>query len=125
LNQRSILYLIIEFIKIDEKKKNNIIRDFIFENNKDIVVDLERFYNIICKCDSCLNLYREKNISFISSKRDFLDDWNNRELLEDKLNKQVNEDNEENREILGNIDNIEMNMLPEIREMPIEKVSLY
>jgi hypothetical protein len=91
----------------------------------DILVDMNRFFETLCKCEKCSELYSDKNISFISSKEQFIDDWNNRELLEDKLDEQANLDNEENREIISKIDNFDINMLPEVREMPIEKVNFH
>lgn len=88
----------------------------------DILVDITRFFNLLCKCEKCQKLYCDKNISFLSSKEEFIDDWDNRQLLEDKLDEQANLDNEENREIMSKIDNFNVNLLPEVREMPIEKV---
>jgi len=70
-----------------------------------------------------LQLYSDRKIGFVSSKEELTDDWNNRELLEDKLDDQASLDNEENREIINKIDNFDINMLPEVREMPIEKVN--
>jgi hypothetical protein len=86
------------------------------------MIDFNRFFKILCKCEKCSQLYSDRNISFISKKEEFIDDWNNRELLEDKLDKQANLDNEENRDIISKIDNFDINMLPEVRVMPIEKV---
>ena len=89
----------------------------------DILVDINSFFKTLCKCAKCLQLYSERNISFISSKEELIDDWNNRELLEDKLDEQANLDNEENREIISKLDNFDVNSLQEVKEMPIEKVN--
>ena len=86
---------------------------------------MKKFFKSLCKCKNCLEFYEEKNISFISSKEFLIDDWLNRKLLEDKLDEEANQDNEENREIINKIDNFNINLLPEVREMPIEKVINY
>lgn len=79
-------------------------------------------FKLLCKCEKCLKLYNEKYVGFIATKEELIDDWNNRELLEDKLDEQANLDNEENKEIINKIDNFDFNLLPEVRNLPIEKV---
>lgn len=86
------------------------------------MVDINSLFNSLCKCDDCLNLYKKLDISFIASKEAFIDDWLNRELIEDKLNDEANQDSEENRALINKIDNCNINLLPTISEMPIEKV---
>ena len=102
--------------------KDFILKKEIFENNLDILIDINKFNQILCKCQKCLELYYEKGIKFIGSKETLVDDWENRQILEDKLNEEASQDNEENRQIIDKIDNCDFHMIPEIREMPIEKV---
>ncbi len=99
------------------------LKNTIFADKLDILVDINNFFQLLCKCETCLQLYSDRKIGFVSSKEELTDDWNNRELLEDKLDDQASLDNEENREIINKIDNFDINMLPEVREMPIEKVN--
>jgi len=69
-------------------------------------------------------MYENRDIGFIATKEELIDDWSNRKLLEEKLSEEANEDNDENREIINEIDNYNINLLPEIKEMPIEKVGI-
>lgn len=101
---------------------NSNLKAIIIQKKLDIFIDLCIFFNILCKCEKCLQIYEDRHISFIATKEELIDDWSNRKLLEEKLNEEANEDNEENREIINEIDNCNINLLPEIKEMPIEKV---
>jgi hypothetical protein len=70
-------------------------------------------------------LYKNLGINFISSKEQFVDDWLNRKLFEEKVFEDSNQDNDKNREILNEINNLNLNNLPKIRDMPIECVYNY
>ena len=68
------------------------------------------FLKILCHCEKCNNLYKELNLEYFSNK-DLYSDWEHRILLEDRINKDLDINSEENKKILADIESRENKML--------------
>jgi hypothetical protein len=104
-------------LKSDDHINENKLKD------KDIFINLKKFYHILCKCSKCKEKYSHSRIEFITSSN-FLEDWESRTLIEDKLNKQAEEETNENKNLVTDINNINMFESGKIKSLPVEKVFL-
>ena len=82
----------------------------IIESKKDIFFIFSEFLKILCHCEKCTNLYKELNLEYFSNK-DLYSDWEHRILLEDRINKDLDINSEENKKILADIESRENKML--------------
>jgi len=108
-----------QFCKLEfYKKMQNVLID-----EKDLFVDIKYFYNILCKCLNCKDLYRNNNVEFIIEDN-FLEDITNRNLIEDQLNNEAEEENKDNEKVISNLDDCDIFNIGEVRDLPIEKVKI-
>ena len=84
--------------------------ELIIENKKDLFFMFSEFLKILCHCEKCNNLYKELNLEYFSNK-DLYSDWEHRILLEDRINKDLDINSEENKKILADIESRENKML--------------
>lgn len=91
---------------------------------KDVFVDVQKLSSMLCRCDTCLEIYKESKVSNIHTP-EFYNDWNNRELIEDVLSQQAEEDNPDNQDIISSVDNINLFNYAHIKNLPVEKVIIY
>ena len=103
-------------INIDENNENNK-----NENNKnEILISTKILEKLLCYCEECKILYKDKNLDFLNTKN-FYTEWYNRVLFEDKINEEVDKNSEENIEILNCINNIDLFKTKEIKALDVEK----
>jgi len=93
----------------------------ILKNKKDIFIDLKNFYHALCRCSKCKIRYSNAGIEFISFP-DFIQDWESRTLIEDKLNKEAEEETTQNQTLISNINNFNFLETKNIQNLPVEKV---
>ena len=89
--------------------------------DKDIIISLKKFANVLCKCDSCVCMYNDLKIGFISDPN-MKKEWDNRILFEDQINNEVEEDSDENQRFFSQLNSVNMFSLNEIKNLPVEKV---
>jgi len=104
--------------------QSDLLTDYDDYKDFDIMIDAEQFIEMICKCNKCIEDYKQKEIEFIA-KPDFLKDWLDRRFLEDNLSNisKEMEDENKNKEIIAELDKgrnylkeeEELNMTPEQR----------
>lgn len=92
--------------------------------NKDIFVNYQQLYNLICKCSTCQDMYNSLKVGFLADTN-FCSDWNSRTLMEDKLNKEANEETVENNQLIENIENVDFMNIGSVKNLPVEKVYIY
>ena len=89
-------------------------------NKNEILISIKILEKLLCYCEECKLLYKEKNLDFLNSKN-FYTEWYNRVLFEDKINEEVDKNSEENIEILNCINNIDLLKTKEIKALDVEK----
>ena len=60
----------------------------------------------LCHCEKCEELYKEKKLNFLCGQ--CYTEWSKRILFEEKINNELDENSEENKKIISDIDNIEI-----------------
>ena len=109
--------VVVEVCKIVSSKTSDI------DMNNDIFIDLKKFSEIICKCNQCKKLYKDKNLEFLED--DFYTNWINRESLEEKIIEEVEKDTVNNTENLNTLENVDMFQIEEVKNLTVEKVKIY
>jgi hypothetical protein len=110
-----------EFPPVSLKPNNEIItKEF-----KDTYCDITEFLNSLCKCEKCKEIYSKNNLEFLL-KEDFIRDWQNRELIQDVLDREAEEKTPENIDFISKLGSEDtLFNYPEIKNLPMEKVIDY
>ena len=100
------------------KKTNDIISEIV-NLKKDVIVYGEKLEELLCKCNKCLLLYKDKNVSFLGGNA--YKEWNERNLFEDEINSEIDIDKEENKMIIDNINEINLYQTNVIKNLNYDK----
>ena len=110
--------------KLKENKfnytENKKLLDEILLNKNELIINTKVFEKILCYCQSCKELYKEKNLEYLISGN-FHTEWYKRVLLQDKIEEDIDKNTEENNEILNEIDNTDIFKSNEIKSLDVEK----
>lgn len=89
--------------------------------NKDLLVDIKKFYDTLCKCNKCLEVYKLNTIEFIITP-DFITDWSERTLIEDEVYDEAKKNTEENQNIIKDLHQVNIFNTHSVQNLSVEKV---
>jgi len=102
---------------ITENKK---LLEEIISNKNELIISTKNLEKILCYCESCKELYKEKKLDYLISGN-FYTEWYKRVLFEDKIEEEINKNTDENKEILNSIENIDLFKTNVIKSLDVEK----
>jgi hypothetical protein len=110
-----------EICKIKNSQNTLIIQELNIPD-KDIFIDLQKFSSNICRCPQCQDLYIENKVEFLCDTN-LVEEWENRQLMEDNLAKEAENCQEELPRVIEDEMQTFFNF-PEVKKLSIEKVKL-
>ena len=105
--------------KMNRKEKYGILLKELIEHGNDIIISGEMLEKELCHCEKCEELYKEKKLNFLCGQ--CYTEWSKRILFEEKINNELDENSEENKKIISDIDNMNMYQTKEIRALDVMK----
>ena len=105
--------------KMNRKEKYGILLKELIEHGNDIIISGEMLEKELCHCEKCEELYKEKKLNFLCGQ--CYTEWSKRILFEEKINNELDENSEENKKIISDIDNMNMYQTKEIRSLDVMK----
>ncbi len=110
--------------KLEENKfnydENKSLLNKLIENKNELIISTKKLEKILCYCEKCQLLYKEKKLDFLNSKK-FNTEWYQRVLFDDKINNEIENNPEENNQMLNQIQNIDIFKSNVIRSLDVEK----
>ena len=92
----------------------------LIENKNELVLSTKKLEKILCYCEKCQLLYKEKELDYFNSKK-FHTEWYQRIFFDDKINNETENNLEENNQLINQIQNIDIFKSNVIRSLDIEK----
>lgn len=105
--------------KMVKKEKYVILFKELIEHDNDIIISGENLERELCHCENCEKLYKEKKVDFLGEH--CYTEWSKRILFEEKINNELDENSEENKKIISDINNINMYQTKEINSLDVIK----
>lgn len=105
--------------KYEIKEKYKLFVNEIISNENDIIIYANVLESELCHCTECDAKYKSHNVEFLCGA--FYTEWNKRILFEEIINNDLDEEKEENKKIISNINSINMYQTNEIRSLDVIK----